>query len=140
MSATTSTLPELAETDVRLLWVNDWYDVPSEAVVEYRGRRCLLRLEDPAGLDASLEGVGTVRWLLFPLDAAQLAEHTRWHDEYALLVGTHWCFHDEPHETFAEQDDEDRQPERFLATHRNRTPVPIETLTPIGWLGALPKR
>lgn len=127
-------LPQLAASDVRLLWVNDWYDVPREAVVEHAGRRCLLRLEDPSALDGS----GTVRWLVYPLDASQLREHARWHEEYALHVGTHWCFHDEPHETFAEQEDDERQPERFMASHRNKTPVPLTTLTPVAWLDALP--
>lgn len=128
-------LPKLAPSDVRLLWVNDWYDTPTEAVVERGGVRCLLRLEDPAALDA-----GEVRWLLYPLTPDQLATHARWHEEYALHVGTHWCFHDEPHETFAEQDEDERQPERFLATRRNVAPVDPGTLSPVGWLDALPLR
>jgi hypothetical protein len=131
-----TTLPQLAASDVRLLWVNDWYDVPSEAVVEHAGRRCLLRLEDPSALDGS----HPVRWILFPLDAEQLAEHMRWHDDYALQVGTHWCFHDEPHEMFAEHEADERQRERFMVSHRNKAPVPLASLTPVAWLDALPLR
>ena len=32
-------LPKMAPTDLRLLWVNDWYDGPLEAVVENAGER-----------------------------------------------------------------------------------------------------
>lgn len=35
-------LAELDVSDVRILWINDWYDGPIEAVVEYQGGRHLM--------------------------------------------------------------------------------------------------
>jgi hypothetical protein len=116
-----------------LLWVNDWYDAPLEAVVEYLGERCLLRLEDHAALDAEQP----VRWLLYPLDAHQLAEHERWHDDYVTHVGTHWCFHDEAH---VEDGNTAAHPEGFFQRCRNRAPVDVAALEARGWLDALPLR
>jgi len=36
--------PQLAAADLRLLWVNDCYDGPLEAIVEHEGARCLMLL------------------------------------------------------------------------------------------------
>ena len=127
------TLPRIEASEVRLLWVNDWYDAPVEAVVDHAGARCLLRLEDPSALETDR----AVRWLMYPLAAAQLAEHERWHDAYVHHVGEHWCFHEAAHERRATAE---ADAERFLAEHHGRTPVPLEELIAIGWLDALPLR
>src|SRR5690606_23904989 len=37
-------LPKLSPADLKLLWVNDFYDGPLEAVVEHRGACCLMVL------------------------------------------------------------------------------------------------
>lgn len=134
----TRALPRIDAAAVRLLWVNDWYDAPIEAVGEHDGVACLLRLADPAALEA---GSG-VRWLLYPLGDEQLAEHRRWHDAYVRNVGGHWCFHEDPHDVVARPDalGASRLAETFLAEHHDRSPVPLESLVPTGWLDALPIR
>lgn len=123
--------PELDAGTVRLLWVNDWYDAPSEAVVEVAGTRCLLRLES---IDA-LEGDRAARWIVYRLSPHERAELERVHELYATLVGSHWCFHEETHADTAPP-----QPETFYAAHRGRSPVDLTALTPIGWLASLPTR
>lgn len=132
----TGPLPLLEAGEVRLLWVNDWYDAPIEAIVEHRGTPCLLRLADPSALEA---GSG-VRWLLYPLAVDQLAEHRRWHDAYVRDVGGHWCFHEDAHDLVANPDaiTAATGAEKFLAEHHDRSPVALEELVPTGWLDALP--
>lgn len=130
-------VPRIPPEDVRLLWVNDWYDAPFEAVVEHGGQRCLLRLSDVRALDGELPA----RWMLHPLDDAQRAAYERWHEAYVRDVGAHWCFHDEPHASVAAEPGAPRQADSFLVAHHNRAPIDLASLAPAhGWLEALPLR
>lgn len=122
---------ELNPARVQLLWVNDWYDTPSEAVVEHDGARCLLRLES----EDALHEKRPLRWIVYRLSPSDRAELERVHELFAAHVGTHWCFHSEKHAAAGSPD-----PEAFYAAHRGRAPVALESLTPIGWLPALPQR
>lgn len=129
-----TSLPKLASADVRLLWVNDWYDGPLEAVVEVSGDRCLMVLHDPTSLGAE----GFYRWVVFKLTPEQLAEEERLHTLFAEHVGTHWCFHPEtPHAKVA---GEDADPEKFYGAYRMRPELDLRNNVAVGWLDEMPKR
>jgi hypothetical protein len=128
-----TTLAKLAPGDVRLLWVNDWYDGPLEAMVEHGGRRCLMVLHDQSSLGTD----GFYRWVVFPLTPAQAAEEQSWHALFAEHVGEHWCFHPETPHGFG--DDISRDPEKFYAPYKKREPLDLTASTAVGWLDEMPK-
>ena len=123
------TLAALDPGDVRILWINDWYDGPIEAVAEYRGERCLMAVHDPAV-------VGTDRpwrWVLYRLSPAERAEEERWHRLYVEHVGAHG---DCTGEAYPEPSG---QPDRFYGPYGERPPRALARLEPIGWLATMPE-
>jgi hypothetical protein len=124
-------LPRIDPGAVRLLWVNDWYDGPLEAVVEHAGERCLMVLHDRRALGT---GDHPFRWLLVRLAPEQIAEEERWHALFAEHVGQHWCMHPEPHPPLAEPGD----PERFYGPLRARAKVDLTGNAVLGWLDEIP--
>lgn len=127
-------LPKLTPSDVRLLWVNDFYDAPLEAIVEHEGVRCIMVLHDRSAVTDD-----ALRWVIFRLSAEQLAEEQRWHDLFAEHVGEHWCFHREPHVRTAAATGK-RAPERFYDAFKTRVPLVLEPHEAIGWLDEIPQR
>lgn len=130
-----SALPRLRPGDVRLLWVNDFYDTPLEAIVEHEGARCIMVLHDHCSVTDD-----ALRWVVFRLSPEQLAEEQRWHDLFAEHVGEHWCFHREPHRPAAAAAGATPTPERFYDAYRTRTPLVLEAPSAIGWLDEVPQR
>lgn len=127
-------LPKLSSSDLRLLWVNDWYDGPLEAVVELRGARCLMVLHHH---DVASEN--PYRWVVFELTAPQIAEEQKWHALYVEHVGDHWCFHDASvvaHPVPVQP----RDPERFRALYEQRQDLDLSSNVALGWTDEMPKR
>jgi hypothetical protein len=123
-------LPQLAAADLRLLWVNDWYDGPLEAVVEHGGERCLMVLHGK--LDAYVEQ--PMNWVIFRLSAAQWLDEEHWHALFEEHVGHHWCFHAEaPPEPI-----EPRDPTRFYDPYAKRAPRTLGEA--LGWVDEMPAR
>ncbi|MBX3185547.1 MAG: hypothetical protein KF819_00975 [Labilithrix sp.] len=125
-----STLPKLAASELRLLWVNDWYDGPLEAVVEHDGARCLMVL------DGTIDVENAMRWLLFHLTAEQWVEEEKWHALFEEHVGHHWCF---DHEERPEPETP-RDPERFYGPYRSRAPLDLSSARPFAWVDEMPAR
>ena len=123
-------LPKLAPTDLRLLWVNDWYDGPLEAVVEYVGERRLMVLHG----DDRPDDDTPMRWVLFRLSPEQWSEEERWHALFEDHVGHHWCFH---HETPPESP-EAHDARRFYEPYAKRTPRVLESSAASGWVDEMP--
>lgn len=126
------TLPQISPADVRLLWVNDWYEGPNEAVVEHGGRPCLLVLHDRSVLG---EQPPPYRWLLYPLDAERFADEQKWHALFVHHVGDHWCFHPE---TAHAPETGERDPRIFQAAVDRRTAERGPDEKPVGWLDQFP--
>ena len=126
-------LPRLAATDVRLLWVNDFYDAPIEAVVEHGGERYLLVLHERPPIDVTKP----MHWVLFHLAPEEWREEDRWHALFEEVVGHHWCFHHDP-----PVDPPDslngRDPNDFFGPYRARTPRVLGA--PHGFVDELPAR
>ncbi|HEY8076885.1 MAG TPA: hypothetical protein VIF62_22315 [Labilithrix sp.] len=128
-----ATLPKLTAADVRLLWVDDWYDGPLEAMVEHQGERCLMVLYDRP---VARSDADEYRWLLVRLTPEQQAEEERWHTLFAQHVGEHWCLHaDQPHGFPA---DTTRDPQLFYGPHAARGELDLTANTALGWLDELP--
>jgi len=127
-----ASVPKLPADTLRLLWVNDFYDRPLEAVVERSGERLLLLLhgDGPPDVDAP------IRWLLFRLTPEQWVEEDRWHALFEEHVGHHWCFH---HDDVPDGGGP-KDPDRFYVPYRERTPLDLTGTTPIGWVDELPPR
>ncbi len=126
-----SSLSKLAPSDLRLLWVNDWYDGPLEAVVEHRGERCLMVLHNhDFASDKPYE------WIVLRLSPEQLAEEERWHTLFAENVGDHWCFH--AHVKMHAEGAEGRDPAKFYDAFKTRTPLDLSKSEVIGWLDEMP--
>jgi len=126
-----ASLPKIGADDLKLLWVNDFYDGPLEAVVEQGGVRLLMVLHgEPVPPDRD----GAMRWVLFTLTDAQWEEEKRWHALFEEHVGHHWCFH---HDTPPEPA-EHPTPERFYGPYKHRTPLDLSASTPIGWIDEMP--
>ena len=127
-------LPQVAAADVRLLWVNDFYDLPLEAVVEHGGVRCLLILHDK---NALADREATYRWLLYRLTPEWEAEEEKWHALFVHHVGDHWCFHEgTPHAP----ETGDRDPATFYAAVKSRQPFDLSAEKPLGWLDEMPSK
>jgi hypothetical protein len=126
-------LPKLAAGDVRLLWVNDWYDGPLEAVVEHGGARKLMVLHPEDSVDVERE----MRWVLFGLSPEQWEEEDRWHALFEKHVGVHWCFHHEepPPEPVVAPDQK-----RFYEPYTKRVPRTLDASTATGWVDEMPTR
>jgi hypothetical protein len=135
-------LPQLAVGELRLLWVNDWYDSPREAVVEHAGQRRLMILhpEDEVDVDRPM------RWVLFTLSAEQWEEEERWHALFEQTVGRHWCFHfhdapdtpDEAPPSLKPTDSFDSPSQRFRARYAGRRPRALDVRSATGWVDELP--
>ena len=127
-------LPKLSPTDLRLLWVNDWYDGPLEAMVEHRGARCLMVLHHQ-----DLASDTPYKWVIFELTPEQLADEQKWHGLYVEHVGDHWCFHDASvlvHPTPVSPPD----PDRFQALYEDREDLDLSSNVALGWTDEMPKR
>jgi hypothetical protein len=128
-----STLAKIESSELRLLWVNDWYDGPLEAVVEHAGSPCLMVLHNE---DAGSERPYT--WLVIRLTAEQRADEERWHGIYAAHVGDHWCFHDAAVEH--PPPPVPPRPDDFFAQHRQRPPLDMRNNVVVGWADEMPAR
>ncbi len=128
-----TTLTKIAPSDLRLLWVNDWYDGPLEAVVEHAGEQCLMVLHHEES-DADQP----YSWLVIRLDREQRAEEAKWHALYVEHVGEHWCFHGSTvaHPPPSAEPD----PERFFAPFRERSSLDLTGSTIVGWADEMPAR
>jgi hypothetical protein len=125
-----SALPKLASTDLRLLWVNDWYDGPLEAVVEHAGERQLMVLHGEVSADEDKP----MRWVLFRLSPEQWSEEDRWHALFEEHVGHHWCFH---HETVPDST-EAHDARRFYEPYAKRSPRALDTGAACAWVDEMP--
>jgi hypothetical protein len=126
-------LPKLAPSDLRLLWVNDWYDGPLEAVVEHAGERQLMVLHDEGRADDEVP----MRWVLYRLTPEQWTEEERWHSLFEEHVGHHWCFH---HETPAPESPENHDALRFYEPYAKRAPRALESGSACAWVDEMPSR
>lgn len=125
-----STLPKLPSTELRLLWVNDWYDGPLEAVVERSGERQLMVLHGGVRDDDA----EPMRWVLYRLSPEQWSEEDRWHALFEEHVGHHWCFHHEVVPEPAESNDS----RRFYEPYATRAPRQLEAASACGWVDEMP--
>lgn len=124
-------LQKIAPGDLRLLWVNDWYDGPIEAVVEHEGHRCLMVLHhEEKGADRPYS------WLVIRLSAEQRADEEAWHALYVEHVGDHWCFHGSAASCAEPSTDPDA--ERFFRALRARPPLDLSGSTVVGWADEMP--
>jgi hypothetical protein len=124
-------LPKLAPTDLRLMWVNDWYDGPLEAVVEHAGERQLMVLHDEGRADDEVP----MRWVLYRLSPEQWKEEERWHALFEEHVGHHWCFH---HETPPPESPENHDALRFYEPYAKRAPRTLDPRSACGWVDEMP--
>lgn len=129
-------LPKLAPSDLRLLWVNDGYDGPLEAVAEHAGAVCLVVLHSETG-----DAEQPYRWLVIRLSDEQRADEERLHALFVEHVGDHWCFHgaEIPHPPPSAAESA-RDPEKFFAPYRSRPPFDVRTNVIVGWTDAMPER
>jgi hypothetical protein len=124
------TLPKRQAAELRLLWVNDWYDGPLEAVVEHGGERQLMVLHDTDGVEVDKP----MRWVLFRLSPEQWLEEDRWHALFEEHVGHHWCFHHDP--PIEATDGQDAK--RFYEPYAKRTPRHLGAAAACGWVDEMP--
>lgn len=140
-----SALPKLAPTEIRLLWVNDWYDGPLEAVVEHGGERRLMVLH---GGYEEVDLDGAMQWVLFRLTPEQWLEEERWHALFEEHVGHHWCFHPgaragAPAAAAETDDGAAAEPPpadmtRFYEPYKARTPRTLTARAATAWVDEMP--
>ena len=123
-----ASLGHLDSEDVRLLWVDEYWDGLLEGMVEYRGARCLALVADWEQVGAKDE---ERRWVLYRLTPEQQQDKERWHALFVQHVGTHWDYTGaragEPH------------PERFYGPFQARYRPPVLTREQaVGWFDSHP--
>jgi hypothetical protein len=123
-----SVLPQLRAATLRLLWVNDWYDGPLEAVVQHGDDRCLMVLFDKDAVDVEKP----MHWVLYRLSPEGWADEERWHGLFEKHVGHHWCFH----HASPPEPQEPQDPARFYEAHAARGPRTLGE--PVGWVDEMP--
>lgn len=121
-------LAEIHAGDVRILWINDWYEGPIEAVVEYLGVWHLMVVHDLAVIATDLPW----RWVLYRLSSEQCEEEARWHRLFIEHVGAHWDCTGELHPAPSGQLD------LFYGPYNARPPRDVGRLASIGWLRSMP--
>ena len=127
-----SSLPKLAPAELKLLWVNDWYDGPLEAVVEHGGERCLMVLHGDAAPDVERP----MQWVLYRLSLSQWSEEERWHELFEEHVGHHWCFHHE----LPPEPAEPRDAKRFYEPYGTRAPRSLDNGAAFAWVDEMPAK
>jgi hypothetical protein len=129
-----SKLKKIAAADFRLLWVNDWYDGPLEAIVELADEPCLMVLhsEDPTS-DKS-----PYRWLILRLTSDQRTDEEKWHALFVEHVGDHWCFHDTTKYPHPNPATPNPKPEKFYEPYRARPPLDVSNNEVLGWADEMP--
>lgn len=92
-SSDTVIIREVPRAEVRILWVNDFYDFPLQGVAEVDGARCLFEIidRDLLGTEDELH-----RYWLVALRPEQLSEEEGWHDLFCRKVGTHFDYTGRP--------------------------------------------
>lgn len=123
-------LPELDSGQICILWVNDWYDGPLEALAEYRAERCLLVIHDPGAVGTN----DPWRWVLFRLTQGQLADEEYWHRLFVKHVGAHWDW------TGTQYPEPSGQSELFYGEYAKRPRLDLSQCEPIGWIAEMPGR
>jgi hypothetical protein len=124
-------LTKLEPGELRLLWVNDWYDGPLEAVVEHSGERRLMVLHAGDRVDVTKP----MRWVLFRLSPDQWTDEERWHSLFEEHVGHHWCFH---HATPPEESDEALDTALFYEPYAKRPKRDLDATAASGWVDEMP--
>ncbi len=127
------TLTKIAPSDLRLLWVNDWYEGPLEAVVEHGGERCLMVLHHED--DSSDQPYS---WLVIRLTPEQRSDEEKWHALYVEHVGEHWCFHGAA--VVHPSPPDERAPETFFRALRERSAPELASSMVVGWSDEMPAR
>lgn len=89
----TDAVREVPRADMRILWVNDFYDGPLQGVAEVQGHRYLFDLIDRDALGAKDES--RAYWLI-ALSTEQWREEEGWHDLFCRKVGTHMDYTGRP--------------------------------------------
>ncbi|WNG51962.1 hypothetical protein F0U60_53530 [Archangium minus] len=126
-------LSRLAQEDVRLLWVNDFWDGALEGIAEYQGERCLFVVAEPHLVGAHDE---MRRWVLYRLTTEQLQEEERWHALFVAHVGGHF-----DHTGTAPHEAEQHDPARFYGAYQADYRAPqLERSQAVGWFSAFTVR
>lgn len=125
-----SALTKIAASDLRLLWVNDWYDGPLEAIVEHAGVSCLMVLQHESDDDYT--------WLLVRLTPEQRVDEEKWHALFATHVGDHWCFHGEA--VVHPPPPSGSRPDGFFGAYKTRPPVDLSRNAVVGWADEMPAK
>lgn len=118
-------LREFPREDVRILWVNDFYDVPLQGMAEVEGRRCLFEIVDRDSLGT--EDESHTYWLM-ALSAEQLHDEEVWHDLFCRKVGRHF---DDTGRTAPQA--EQVCPEEFYGPYGLREPPNYADNEVVGW-------
>lgn len=82
---TMSAVAEIPHAEVRVLWVDDYWDGPLSGVAEWNGRRLRFVLAD---LTALGQEEGPRQYWLIALSPEQLLEEERWNDLFCTHVWT----------------------------------------------------
>jgi hypothetical protein len=122
-------LPTLDTRDIRLLWINDWYDGPIEAVVEYAGAPALFVLHDPALVGTDLPW----RWVVFALPPKVCEQEARWQRLFVQHVSDGWDY------TGVEHPPPSGRTAAFYEPYATRTPIDVTRLRPLGWVAEMPE-
>lgn len=130
-----SSLPKLAPSDLRLLWVNDRRDGILEAVVEQAGERRLMVLHPDDGVRIGVDQ--PLRWILFDLSPAQWEEEARWHALFERYVGHHWCF-DHSDDDRPSESAESEKSHIYYAEYAQRVPRALDVTMATAWVDELP--
>lgn len=85
----TAAIREIPRAEVRILWVNDFYDVPLQGMADVYGARFLFDIIDRETLGTDEE---SHRYWLIALSPEQLREEEGWHDLFCRKVGTHFDY------------------------------------------------
>jgi hypothetical protein len=85
---------EIPRSVVRILWADDFYDVPLRGMADVRGSRYLYDVVDRSMLGTE-EDESLIYWLI-ALSPEQLQEEEGWHDLFCRKMATHFDFTGRP--------------------------------------------
>jgi hypothetical protein len=80
--------------ELRMLWIDDYYDGPLSGMLLFKGRLCRYECCDLADEHGN---ANVWRYVIRELSDDQIADEERWHALFVEHVGDHWTIHGDGH-------------------------------------------
>lgn len=138
-------MPQIAESDIRLLWHMSYYDGPLDGILLYKGKMHRFQIFQPLRVDEVKDRIDPydvlwndhyVRYLIIELTSEQIAEEEYWHRLFQQKVGTHTDYDETGRRTIGATRPRELWNE-FYELYQARKPMDLSDNVIVGWFESL---